>query len=153
MTPQTTTRVAENTADEINQQIQRYTEKNLACATAGGRAGIERRLAELDREWDIERFLELNAATVSLLGWTLGATRNRLWFLLPAIVAGFLAQHAVQGWCPPIPVLRRFGFRTAVEIDQERYALKAIRGDFRGLSTLDETPHPEVAQAFQAAFP
>ena len=30
-----------------------------------------------------------------------------------------------------MPVLRRFGFRTQTEIDQERYALKALRGDFR----------------------
>jgi len=27
-------------------------------------------------------------------------------------------------------VLRRFGFRTASEIDHEWYALKALRGDF-----------------------
>jgi hypothetical protein len=39
-------------------------------------------------------------------------------------------MHAVQGWCPPVPVLRRLGFRTASEIDHERYALKALRGDF-----------------------
>jgi hypothetical protein len=29
-----------------------------------------------------------------------------------------------------VPVLRRLGFRTASEIDHERYALKALRGDF-----------------------
>jgi hypothetical protein len=49
---------------------------------------------------------------------------------VPALVTGFLFQHAVEGWCPPIPVLRRLGFRTAREIDIERVALKALRGDF-----------------------
>jgi hypothetical protein len=40
------------------------------------------------------------------------------------------SEHAVQGWCPPLPILRRMGFRTAREIDTERTALKALRGDF-----------------------
>jgi hypothetical protein len=88
---------------------------------------------ELDAEWDIERMLEANAATVSLVGLTLGATIDHRWFMLPAVVAGFLLQHAVQGWCPPVPLLRRVGFRTPTEIDYERYALKALRGDFRNL--------------------
>lgn len=43
-------------------------------------------------------------------------------------------MHALQGWCPPLPVFRCYGFRTAAEIDYERYALKAIRGDFEGIA-------------------
>jgi hypothetical protein len=31
--------------------------------------------------------------------------------ILPALVTAFLFQHAVQGWCPPVPILRRLGFR------------------------------------------
>jgi hypothetical protein len=50
------------------------------------------------------------------------------------MVAAFLFQHAIQGWCPPVPILRRMGFRTASEIEQERQALKALRGDFAGIS-------------------
>jgi hypothetical protein len=65
-----------------------------------------------------------------LLGSALGAFVDRRFFALPAVVAAFLLQHAVQGWCPPLPVFRRAGVRTAAEIDHERYALKAIRGDF-----------------------
>ncbi len=49
-------------------------------------------------------------------------------------MTAFLFQHAVQGWCPPVPVLRRLGFRTTYEIDRERYALKALRGDFDGVA-------------------
>ena len=91
---------------------------------------IERRLGELDREWDLERVLGINAATASLLGLTLGATVDKKFFILPAIVAGCLLQHSLQGWSPPVPLLRRLGFRTQVEIEKERYALKALRGDF-----------------------
>jgi hypothetical protein len=133
MLPETTTRVARHTASHINAQIERQIEENVMRTAAGGREAITRRLAELDREWDIERTLEANAATVSLLGLTLGATADRRWFILPAVVAGFLLQHAVQGWCPPVPVFRRLGFRTQTEIDYERYALKVLRGDIQGL--------------------
>ncbi len=133
MIPATTNRVAEHTDEAINARIRRQTEDTIAALSNQDRGQIDRRLEELDREWDIERTLEANAASIALLGLGLGAFVNRRFFLLPAVVAGFLLQHAVQGWCPPVPVFRRFGFRTAREIDLERYALKAIRGDFEQL--------------------
>jgi hypothetical protein len=52
--------------------------------------------------------------------------------VLTLAVLGFLLQHAVQGWCPPLALLRRLGVRTRREIDAEKYALKALRGDFDG---------------------
>jgi hypothetical protein len=133
MIPSTVERVPQHTAEHVNEWIHRETESSVARCAARGHAAIDRRLAELDSEWDIERTLEANAAAVSLVGLALGATVDRRWFLFPAVVAGFLLQHAVQGWCPPIPVFRRLGFRTSSEIDYERYALKALRGDFRNL--------------------
>ena len=135
MIPSTVERVPQHTAEHVNDQIRRQTEERVARIAAAGRGAIDRRLAELDREWDIERTLEANAATASLVGLTLGATVDKKWFIFPAVVAGFLLQHAVQGWCPPMPVFRRFGFRTQSEIDYERYALKSLRGDFRNLPT------------------
>jgi hypothetical protein len=93
------------------------------------RQAIEQRMAELDREWDVERVLEVNASTLALTGLVLGATMNRKWLLLPGIVLPFLLQHGLQGWCPPLPVLRRLGVRTRGEIDREKYALaNAITG-------------------------
>jgi hypothetical protein len=133
MIPSTAGRVARNTADEVNERIRRQTEENIACCAAAGREVIDRRLAELDHEWDIERTLEANAATLALVGVALGATVNRKWFLFPGVIAGFLLQHAIQGWCPPVPIFRRMGIRTAAEIDYERYALKFLRGDFEDL--------------------
>ena len=126
-------RVPEHTAERANEQIRRQTEENIARYAAAGPEAIDRRLEELDREWDIERTLEANAATVALIGLGLGTFVDRRFYLLPAAVAGFLLQHAVQGWCPPVPVFRRLGVRTAREIDEERFALKALRGDFRGV--------------------
>lgn len=151
MIPSTVDRVPQHTSDRVNQQIRRQTERDVACYAAEGEAAIDERLAELDREWDIERLLEANAATAVLTGLTLGATVDRRFFLLPAVVAGFLLQHAVQGWCPPLPVFRRLGFRTAAEIDYERYALKALRGDFDNLPT-SAGDDPAAAQALVAAM-
>jgi hypothetical protein len=130
MLPTTKERVSQNTAAEINQQIRQQTERNIMQLASAGPEAIERRLAELDEEWDIERYLETMAPTFSLVGLLLGLTRNRAWLLVPAVVQTFFLQHALEGWCPPVPVLRRLGIRTMDEIHQERYALKALRGDF-----------------------
>ena len=135
MIPDTTTRVSRNTAEPINEQIRCQTEERVARTAAAGTGAIERRLEELDREWDIERMLEANAASIALVGLGLGAFVDRRWFILPAVVASFLLQHAIQGWCPPVPLFRRLGVRTQTEIDYERYALKALRGDFQQLPT------------------
>jgi hypothetical protein len=70
------------------------------------------------------------APTITLAGLALGTTVNRKWLILPAVVQTFFLQHALEGWCPPIPLLRRLGVRTMDEINRERYALKALRGDF-----------------------
>jgi hypothetical protein len=134
MLASTVGRVPQHTAEEINERIRRQTAESVARHADAGDAAIGRRLGELDQEWDIERTLEANAASVALLGLGLGALVHRRFFALPALVAGFLLQHALQGWCPPVPIFRRLGFRTQPEIEQERYALKALRGDFGAIS-------------------
>ncbi|MCS6289707.1 MAG: DUF2892 domain-containing protein [Nitrospira sp.] len=133
MIPATTSRIELSTDDEVNDRIRRQTERNISHFVKQDTHEIAGRLEELDREWDVERTLEANAASVALLGLGLGTVVDRRFFLLPGIVAGFLLQHAIQGWCPPVPVFRRLGFRTANEIAFERYALKLLRGDFVGL--------------------
>lgn len=62
--PPTTTRVENSTSDEVNRRIERDTAENVARVAAAGPKAIVRRLEELDREWDIERTLEANAAAV-----------------------------------------------------------------------------------------
>jgi len=133
MLADTAGRVSAHTTDHANASIREAAERRVASTVAHGPAAIDDRIEALDREWDIERTLEANAASISLVGLALGATVDRRFFLLPAAVAGFLLQHALQGWCPPLPVFRRLGVRTAAEIAAEKYALKAIRGDFRGV--------------------
>ena len=88
----TAERVREASPSRANERIRRMTEAHIAYAARQGPQYIEERLAELDREWDIERCLEATAASFSLIGMTLGATVNRKWFALPAVVAAFLLQ-------------------------------------------------------------
>lgn len=124
--PKTTTRVEESTSDDVNDRIQRDILVRVSLYQDAPTEHVERRLEELDREWDIERTLEANAASLTLAALVLGKTVNRRWYAFPAVIAGFLLQHAIQGWCPPIPVFRRLGVRTAREIDQERDALRYL---------------------------
>ena len=79
----------------------------------------------------------MTTRTLVLLSLVLGVASSRKWFILPAVVSGFLLRHALQGWCPPVPLLRRLGVRTRLEIEQERYALKILRGDFDHLLQRD----------------
>jgi hypothetical protein len=112
---------------------------------------IDRRLEELDEEWDIERLVEANVGAFSLMGLTFGVVRRR-WYLLSAVAAALLIQHAFQGWSAPASVLRRLGIRTREEIDHERYALKALRGDFVNVQMEgNEDPQERARRAIEAA--
>jgi hypothetical protein len=150
MIPDSVERVPLHTADEINRRIEQQTNERVRHFAANP-AGIDQRLRELDAEWDIERLLEANAATFAFTGTMLAATVDKRWLALPALVTAFLFQHAVQGWCPPIPVLRRMGYRTPREIETERIALKALRGDFGSIGPGQSERDGAAAHALQAA--
>ena len=126
-------RVREHTAQEVNASIDDAMRDRLFRYSTCSDQEITARIEALDREWDIERYLEVLAPTFALTGVLMGLLRGRKWLLLPGVVLSFLVQHAVHGWCPPLAALRRMGVRTRREIDEERYALKALRGDFSGL--------------------
>jgi hypothetical protein len=122
--PSTDSRIKRHTPGAANARIRAETLARLESYQNADAALLTARIAELKREWDIERTLEANAAAVALLGVILGATVDRRWFTFPGVVAAFLMQHAIQGWCPPLPVFRRLGVRTAAEIHEEIVALK-----------------------------
>lgn len=133
---ETAYRVPDHTSEKINSRIRKATVRKIE-EIGQNQNQTDARLRELDREWDIERAIEANASTLLLVGLALGATVDRRWFLLPGMVATFLFQHALQGWCPPVPVLRQLGFRTQREIDNERMILLARKGvlqNFKDLS-------------------
>lgn len=123
-------RVRRATSPAVNDEIDRRTQQNIRHFSGLDRQDILQRIDALEREWDIERVLEVNASTLALTGLVLGLTVNRRWFMLPGVVLPFLLQHGLQGWCPPLPILRRLGVRTRGEIDREKFALlETVRGN------------------------
>jgi DNA-binding Lrp family transcriptional regulator len=124
-------RVKKATPTFINQKIERDSWQRVAGYVNKSPEEISARIDKLNKEWDIERYLGVNMSTLALSGLVTAAiTKNKKWNILPAIVLGFFFQHSVQGWCPPLPLLRLFKIRTSKEIEEEKYALKLLRGDF-----------------------
>jgi len=142
-------RVPPTTEEEIDRRIQAEIERTVRWH-ASNPQHIAKRLCELDAEWDVERAIHANASTLAFAGILLGARGSRSWLLLSALATAFLLQHALRGWCPPVPVLRQLGFRTAREIERERQALKALRGDFAEVHAGPE-PGTRAQSALRAA--
>lgn len=128
--PPNAKRVQLNTNRVVNEHIRRQMMRNASFYADKSHDAISARLKKLDREWDTERVLEANAAALILTGVVLGFKFHYAWFYVCGIVAFFLLQHAIQGWCPPLPIIRRLGIRTTTEINDEKMVLKALRGDF-----------------------
>ena len=143
-------RVRAQTAAHINDEIDRQTKRRLLRASGAPPAAISRLIDDLDEEWDIERWLETNASLLALSGTLLGIFVNKKFLAIPCLVLPFLLQHAIQGWCPPVPLFRRKGIRTRREIDVEKYSLKALRGDFAEVKR-NGAPIEEAQAAWKAA--
>ena len=145
LNPNESDRVRANTATEINEKIDRQITESVRFYSDKSEEKITQRIHDLEREWDMERLLETNASALAFTGLVLGVIRNSKWLFLPGIVLPFLLQHAVQGWCPPVPLFRRLGVRTREEIEREKFALKALRGDFEEIDSLRRGEEAEDA--------
>ncbi|MCW5658958.1 MAG: hypothetical protein KIT60_14745 [Burkholderiaceae bacterium] len=145
--PPTAHRVELHTAPRINHEIRQRTQAEVSRLEEAPAAELDQGLRALAREWDVERVLQTNASIIVLVGLALATLVNRKFILLPAGVFGFFAQHALQGWCPPIPVFRRLGVRTRREIERERHALKVLRGDFHSVATASDAGINERVRA------
>lgn len=143
-------RVRRHTSARAAVGVDETTRRNIRLYATQPRSVLDERIAELERERDIEQVLETNASILALTGAVLGTAVDRRFFFLTGAVLGFLTQHATSGWCPPVPIFRALGVRTQAEIDQEKFALKALRGDFRNLKTDGE--RPSAARVMQAVM-
>ena len=120
--------IRDRTSNESNDRIDRMTLGALDDIPASP-AAIRLRLQELDREWTVDRALMLNFAVAGAAAGALALRSLRrsgrlgLGGLLLRAQLGFLAYHAIRRWCPPLPFLRRLGFRSDQEISAERVAL------------------------------
>jgi hypothetical protein len=122
------------TSDKQNTRIDEIIRSNIKEYSEKTPAEISQRIRALDREWDIERVLDLSMSAMALCGITLSLLFSKYSIILPIILLLFFIWHAFQGWCPPVPLLRFFKIRTRPEIDREKYALKAMRGYFKNFN-------------------
>lgn len=111
-------------------------EQRLACLADAGPEAIEGRLAELDREWTAGRATKAVIGVLIVVGFGLTALFNPWWLILPAVGGVFLLQYLFSRTSWLGLMFREMGFRTGFEVDQEKIALKALRGDFRNLPTV-----------------
>ncbi|MGN6367601.1 MAG: hypothetical protein ACTHN5_05005 [Phycisphaerae bacterium] len=126
----TAERVAVNTSPVRNRQIERHTDARIEWYRTHPEE-IEGRLAELDREWDVERLIEVEAPVMTLVGLALGKGVSRKMLVLPLFAQSMVLMHALQGWYPLLPLFRALGVRTQKEIARERYALLGMQGEER----------------------
>jgi hypothetical protein len=138
-------RVRASTETTINDRIDAETEYRLLQFANEPSASVSGRLEELDGEWDLERVLETEASSIGLAGLILAFFVSKRFLLLPGVVGTMVFLHATQGWYPLLPIFRRLGLRTRNEIDRERYALKALRGDFAEVGSAESAARARAA--------
>ena len=128
-----------------NQRIQARTLHDVTSYFGASENALDARIQELEAEWDLERTLEANGAALALIGLALGISGDRRFFALTLLASGCLLQHALSGWSPPLPLLRRLGIRSSTEIQQEILVLRILRGDF-----IEKPVYPESLLAVAA---
>lgn len=65
--------------------------------------------------WPIERLVVLLAGAVTLLTLLLGRRHHPRWRLMTGFIASNLVAQATIGWCPASLLMRRLGFRRAID--------------------------------------
>jgi hypothetical protein len=113
-------------------------EQRLACLADAGPQAIEDRLNELEREWTAGRMTKATIGVLLVIGFALTAFLNPWWLILPAVGGVFLLQYLFSRTSWLGKLFHKMGFRTGFEVDQEKIALKVLRGDFRHLPTVHD---------------
>lgn len=111
-------------------------EQRLACIADAGPQAIEDRLTELDREWTAGRVTKAVIGVMIVVGLALTAALNPWWLILPAVAGLFLLQYLFDRTSWLGKLFHELGFRHGSEVDQEKMALKVLRGDFQHLPTV-----------------
>lgn len=122
------------TVEEAADANRQRTEANIAYFRENP-SEMDRRILELDEEWDVGRVLQVLASGAAIASFWMSLSRTKLFLLVPLALAGGALHHGLTGESPAVDLARRLGFRTRDEIESERVALKALRGDFADADT------------------
>jgi len=124
-------------------------EDTLIRIAESGHEAIEQRLRSLDSEWSIGRLVKAASGVLILGGLALTLLVNPWFGLIPALGGLVLAQYLIMRHSWLGEMFGAFGFRSSVDIDHERIALKALRGDFRHLPTIHEIEDRDAISRFE----
>jgi len=115
-----------------------------------GSRAVSDRLKALDEEPDLETVATLGLAGAGVLALVFGMLGSRLWRLLAWFSLPLIFAHARGRLAAPGEVLKTLGLRSRKEIQEEKYALKALRGDFRDLGESQPDGMTDPASALDA---
>lgn len=116
-----------------------------------GRAALDERLRALEEEPDLESVTAMALAGAGILGLVLGFLGSRLWRMFAWLSLPLLFAHARDGLKGPGDFLKTLGLRSRREIQEERFALKILRGDFKDVEGKgSEKPSESVHDADMA---
>ncbi len=127
--------VRTHTPDQLNRRIDERVERCVRYMAQQERSEIGHYLQQLEEEWDVNRVLAVGGSVVTLSGLLLSRGLGRGWLGLSAAVAGLMLQQGLVGHSLLAALVRSLGVRTRREIDLEKFALKALRGDFERIPT------------------
>lgn len=111
-------------------------ECRLKTVIEAGPAAIHERLEQLESEWTAGRAAKASAGVVIITGLALALTVNLYWLILPIIGGAVMFQYVFGRKSLVGELFHSFGFRSGGEIDQEKMALRVLRGDFIKLPTV-----------------
>jgi hypothetical protein len=119
--------------DGLSDRQRQNIEDRLHRIAFEGHAAIARRLGVLDSEWSAGRVAKVAVAGGILLGLAAAVFVSMWWLVVPVALGLLLLQYLVSrdGWLTS--ALRQLGLRSGAEIEHERFALRALRGDFHNL--------------------
>ena len=121
----------------------------LAACAAEGPDAIDARLEQLEGEWTAGRMVKATLGVAILAGFALATLHDPYWLILPAIAGGFLLQYVFFRGGVLAKAFCGLGFRGGKEIDDERFALRTLRGDFRNLPTVHEVEDKDSVCRFE----
>jgi hypothetical protein len=134
-------------------------EEHVARLADAGPEAVDERLAQLESEWSVGRAAKVSAGILAVGAAAAEVLGHRRTSAILALTAGsclcsyLLSRRSVVG-----DMLCHLGFRQGTEIERERLALRALRGDFRYVPTLHEVEsHDDISrlegEGGIAAFP
>jgi hypothetical protein len=122
-------------------------EQRLACLADAGPEAINERLAQLEWEWTAGRMAKVTAAVAILAGVVLTLTLGWWWMVLIAAGGLLMFQYSFSKTSWLSRMFREMGYRSGAEVEQEKFALRTLRGDFRHLPTVhDIEAHDDIAR-------